>query len=132
MKQIGQWLGLLGALLLLVACRGSEDIQGTWKAADPAERASQVQVTEQHIKIDGERYPYTQNALGNLDGVQYYTISLKDEDNYLTFLFPTKSRKFAFLIQPDDFDEPTKGEIVMVLDKSKQPTYHEYVEMYPY
>lgn len=115
----------------MVACKGSKDIQGTWQVDNSFYQEGELVVTDKTFTLNGGEYQYKQNGLGNVNGIQYYTIDLEDDkDKYQTFIFPTKSRTVALLIESEDADEPTRGKILMVLDKENQPDYQEYIEKY--
>lgn len=123
--------GLSACCLLLVGCKGSKDIQGTWLVDNSFNQEGELVVTDKTFTLNGGEYEYKQNGLGNVNGIQYYTIDLEDDkDKYLTFVFPTKSRTVAFLVESEDADDPTRGKILMVLDKENQPNYQEYIEKY--
>lgn len=131
MKKLAVIFTILAAsLLFLTACKGSKEIQGTWNETNPAEVSSEIVVHEKTIEIDGQKSTYGQNGVGITNGVKYHTLSLDGEDGYLTFVFPTKSKDIAFLIQAEDLDEPMKGTIVLALDREVVPSYSEYIEQY--
>lgn len=132
MKRLVMLIALLSTcLFLLTGCKGSKAIQGTWQVENSLNQAGELVLTDKTFTLNGGEYQYKQNGLGNVNGIQYYTIDLEDDkDKYLTFVFPTKSRTVAFLIESEDSDDPTRGKILMVLDKEKQPDYQEYIEKY--
>ncbi|MBM7643750.1 hypothetical protein [Streptococcus loxodontisalivarius] len=129
-KRISFALLAFTALLMLVACKGSAKIQGTWKAQDPSENNIEVVITDTSISIDGESSEYTQNGIGIVNGIHYYVIKPKDYDNYYSIIFPDSDDDVAIMLQIDDTDEPLQGSMILAMNKSETPDYSDYAEKY--
>lgn len=131
MKKIGVLtLNLLVVLVILTGCKGSKEIQGTWQTTNSQEVSAEVVVHKDTIEIADSKEEYEQNGLGITNGIKYFTISLNDESRYLTFVFPTKNKDIALLIESESLDAPLEGKILLAMNRKETPSYEKYVEKY--
>lgn len=120
---------LIAALFILAGCGISKsDLQGEWKVQDSAGNDMTMTITDKSFKIDGDSITYKYTGKGTVNGNRYLSITVKGED--YTIFFPEKDKKTALMIQPTDNDDKLKGELVMVMNKSKKPDYEDYAKKY--
>ena len=123
---------LLLSAILMVACSGSKNIQGKWKAQDPEGKTIDIVFKEKTVTLADESYDYTQNGVGTTNGLSYYIINIDDNGFKKTFTiaFPEKDKKTALMIAPDDTEEPLYGTLYYAMHKEKIPNYQAYVKKY--
>ncbi|WP_241154206.1 hypothetical protein [Streptococcus tangpeifui] len=120
---------LTTALLILAGCGISKsDLQGEWQVQDSAGNNMTMTVTSKSLKVDGDSITYKYAGKGTVNGNRYLSITVKGED--YTIFFPEKDKKTALMIQPTDNDDKLKGELVMVMNKTKKPDYEDYAKKY--
>lgn len=127
-KNILIFLTCLGFLLFLTGCKGSKQIQGTWKAQDSAATNVTITISKDTIKIGKETYDYTQNVVGVKNSYRYY--GLKINKKMYSLIIPEKKKDVALLLQPDSEDNYLLGSLVYAMNKKSQPDYKEYVNEY--
>ncbi|AUW96363.1 glycosyltransferase [Streptococcus pluranimalium] len=119
---------LFMSIVLLVGCKGSKKIQGTWKAQDSTGKNSTIQFKENVVVIDNQEYDYKQNATGFKNQVSYYGITQNGEQ--YSIIFPEKNKNIALLIRPTSTDDYLAGEMLYALNRKEEPNYKEYAEKY--
>lgn len=132
MKKLTLFLTLILTGVLLVACSGSKDIQGTWKVQSSAGENIEIVFEEKTGTINGEAFTYTQNGTGIKNGLTYYLIKVQEggQDFTYTIAFPEEDKETAIMIAPKDIDNPIYGTFVYAMSKKDTPDYKEYLEKY--
>lgn len=122
------FVACLGFLLLLTACKGSKQIQGTWQAQDSAGKNVTITISKNTIKIGKKSFDYTQNVVGVKNLIHYY--GLKINKKMYSFILPPKQKDAALLLEPDSEDNYLLGNLVYAMNKKNQPDYKAYVNKY--
>ena len=127
-KNILLFITCLSFLLLLTACKGSKQIQGTWKAQDAAGSNKTITISKTTIKIGEETYDYTQNVVGIKNSSRYYVLKINKQ--MYSLIFPEKKNDIALLLQPDSDDNYLLGSLIYAMNKKEEPDYKEYAAEY--
>jgi len=118
----------LGFLLFLTGCKGSKQIQGTWKAQDSSGDNVIITISKTTIKIGEDSHKYTQNVVGVDNSIHYYGIKINKQ--MYSLVFPEKGKDIALLLKPDSDDNYLVGDLVYAMNKKEQPDYKEYANEY--
>lgn len=86
----------LSFLLFLTACKGSKQIQGTWKAQDSAGTNVTITISKNTFKVDDETYDYIQNIVGIKNSSRYYVLKINKQ--MYSLIFPEKKKDVALLL----------------------------------
>lgn len=117
---------------MLVGCAGSKKIQGTWWIQDINNKTGQLKLSKNKLTINinnsDKSYSFKQNAVGIKNGVTYYGITLDHQSFSIIFLEKNKNK--AIFMQVDSTDDYLKGKMIFAMNKTKKPSYRNYVVCY--
>lgn len=84
------------ALFLLVSCKASESIKGTWHVQNDSGEISEMKITDSTITINDVELEAKQTASGKTEGKQYFEIEI-GRVGKVHIIFPEKKIKLLLL-----------------------------------
>lgn len=144
MKKHRYLLFLAVLMFVLIGCKGSKHIQGTWNVQNSVGESYELKITENKLLetfSNGSKneLSYKQNAVGtkknlNLNGkstnVSYHGLT-DNHGNKYSLIFPNnKDKTIALFFEVEDFDEPLQGKLLLAMSKESKPDYYEYANKY--